>query len=111
MIEFLDLQFPADISYGSEFGPEWNTEISTVSSGYETRDAIWANPIYSGDVSYGVRSPEEMSKLIHFFHEARGQLIPFRFKDWQDYTAEIQPLQIISPTKARLIKVYGSGAN
>jgi len=110
-VDFLEIQFPSDIAYGSTFGPGWQTDVVRVASGAETRTATWANPLRRGDVSYGVKTEDEMDALLTFFIEVRGKQYGFRFKDWGDYTATDQPLLSDGGPTVQLRKVYGTGAN
>ncbi|MFP4104813.1 MAG: DUF2460 domain-containing protein [Phycisphaerae bacterium] len=108
---FLEIQFPEKISYGSDFGPAWNTDVVEVSSGREVRTQQWANPLYAGNVALGVKSPEEMRELIAFFHEVRGRTYGFRYKDWGDYQATDEALAPDGGPEVQLRKTYGTGLN
>lgn len=108
---FLDIRFPDDIAYGSEFGPRWNTDVIRTGSGYEQRTQNWSHPLYAGDVMYGVTTEEKLSALLAFFHEVRGRTYAFRFRDWGDYQASAAPLVPDGGPTLQLRKVYGTGAN
>ena len=108
---FLEIKFPDKIAYGSSFGPSWRTDVTRVASGFETRDSKWANSLYMGDVSSGIKEEPDMQELIAFFHEVRGRAYGFRFKDWGDFTATDQPLLPDGGATVQLRKVYGTGAN
>ncbi len=110
-MSFLEIQFPNDIAYGSTFGPAWRTDVVRVASGQETRDSRWANPLYRGDVSYGVKTEDEMNELIAFFHTVRGRAYGFRFRDWGDYQATDEALAPDGGSTVQLRKTYGTGAN
>ncbi len=110
-MSFLEIQFPNDIAYGSTFGPAWRTDVVRVASGQETRDSRWANPLYRGDVSYGVKTEDEMNELIAFFHTVRGRAYGFRFRDWGDYQATDEALVPDGGPTVQLRKAYGTGAN
>lgn len=82
---FHEVQFPTDISYGSLGGPERRTNIFTSTSGKESRNQVWANSRRSFNAGYGVRSMDDLYKVLTFFEERRGQFHGFRFKDWGDF--------------------------
>jgi len=77
--------FPTDISFGRPGGPEYLTDVSVLESGHEQRNSFWAEPRYSWDVGYTVRSIDKIYALLDFFHACRGRAKAFRFKDWLDY--------------------------
>ena len=116
-ISFLESpRFPEDISYGSSGGPEYKTNLVTITSGFETRNQSWQNARHKYDVSYGIRDANSVRKLLAFFHQCRGKLLGFRYKDWNDYTAVDQPViwfQFTLPltstqvSMGHLIKAYG----
>src|SRR3989304_50940 len=86
MPDFLESpRFPVDISFGAQGGPGYNTAITTVRSGRESRLARWVDSRAKYDVSYGVRTQKQLDALIAFFRTVRGQAIGFRLKDWADY--------------------------
>ena len=47
---FHEIRFPTAIAFGSTGGPERKTEIVALGSGYEERNAVWANSRRSYDV-------------------------------------------------------------
>src|SRR5690349_8215883 len=51
---FHEIQFPTAIAFHSSGGPERKTEIVTLGSGFEERNAVWANSRRRYDVGYGV---------------------------------------------------------
>jgi uncharacterized protein (TIGR02217 family) len=117
---FHEVRFPDDIGRGARGGPERRTQIVTLASGDEERNATWANSRRRYDVSYGIRRADDLATVVAFF-EARGaRLHGFRFRDWSDYRSG-PPSQTPSPfdqpvgvgggtTKAfQLIKRYASG--
>lgn len=110
-MSFLEIQFPTDISYGSSFGPGWQTNVIRIRSGHEQRNQRWANPLYRGDVAYGVKTRSQMLDLIAFFQEVRGRAHGFRFKDWQDYAVTDEVLNQDGSPTVQLIKKYGTGSN
>ena len=105
---FHDVRFPDDISYGASGGPGYNTDVITVKSGKERRNANWAMGRCSWDVSTGLKNQADLDKLIAFFRARLGKAYAFRFKDWTDYRMARQ--QVASgdgiATAFQLVKAY-----
>jgi uncharacterized protein (TIGR02217 family) len=85
MPTFHEVRFPTDIAIRSRGGPERRTEIVTLGSGREERNARWANSRRRYDAGYGIRSLALLSQVVQFFEERRGRLYGFRFKDRLDF--------------------------
>jgi len=81
---FHDVLFPLDIALKSAGGPERRTEIVTLGSGREERNARWAQSRRRYDAGYGVRTFEALASVVAFFEERRGQLYGFRWRDRLD---------------------------
>ena len=104
-------RFPDYISYGSEGGPSYSTQVDSIQSGYEARNQNWSVARYEYNVGVGVRGMDDLEALTSFFHEARGKFNTFRFKDWGDFTATSQNAVgrvLLVDGVLRLAKVYGS---
>ncbi len=84
---FDEVRFPEDISYGSIGGPEYLTKIIPLNSVNEYRNITNSLSKLRYNISYGVKTNEQISKLLTFFRARRGKAIGFRFKDWSDYSA------------------------
>ena len=110
-MSFLERQFPTDISQGSRGGPRWRTVVTQSISGQEVRLQKWSNVKASYDVSYGIKTVEDLRTVVDFFNEMRGQAYGFRFKDWLDYTATAESLVPDGSPTVQLIKTYGTGLN
>jgi uncharacterized protein (TIGR02217 family) len=82
---FHDVRFPVDISRGARGGPQRNTQVVTLASGDEERNASWADSRRLYDVAYGVRRADDLAAVIAFFEARGGRLHSFRFKDWSDW--------------------------
>ena len=117
---FHDIRFPTAIAFHSTGGPERKTEIVTLGSGFEERNAVWANSRRRYDAGYGVKSLDDLHAVIGFFEARAGRLYGFRFKDWSDFKscapgAALSPLdQAIGTgdghvTAFQLAKTYASG--
>jgi len=117
---FHEIQFPTAIAFHSSGGPERKTEIVTLGSGFEERNAVWANSRRHYDVGYGVKTLDDLHAVIAFFEARLGRLYGFRFRDFADFkscapNAALAPLdQNIgtgdgTTTQFQLIKTYISG--
>jgi len=95
-MSFAEIQFPTDVSYGSRGGPGFNTNIVVTDGGSEERVARWQSAKRQYDVRYGIKSPDQMSKVKDFFLARTGALIGFRYKDWQDYDSTAKGHSYIS---------------
>ncbi|MDO5613865.1 MAG: DUF2460 domain-containing protein [Paracoccus sp. (in: a-proteobacteria)] len=82
---FHDIRFPANLSFGSVGGPERRTEIVALTNGFEERNSPWAHSRRRYDAGMGLRSLDDMARLLDFFEARQGQLHGFRWKDWSDY--------------------------
>ena len=82
---FHEVRFPANLSFGSLGGPERRTEIVTLASGHEERNTPWAQARRRYDAGLGLRSLDDVERLIAFFEARQGMLHGFRWKDWSDF--------------------------
>lgn len=81
---FHDVLFPLDIALKSSGGPERLTDIVTLGSGREERNARWAHSRRRYDAGYGVKTLDELRAVLAFFEERRGRLYGFRWRDRLD---------------------------
>jgi len=120
-MNFHEVRFPANLSFGSVGGPERRTDVVTLANGYEERNTPWSHSRRRYDAGLGMRSLEDVETLIAFFEARRGRLFGFRWKDWADYKsapASVDPDfedQLIgtgdgSTTTFQIVKTYWSGA-
>jgi uncharacterized protein (TIGR02217 family) len=84
-MSFHDVRFPTEISRGAQGGPERRTDVVVLGSGYEERNARWANSRRSYNAGYGVTSLDALHAVIAFFEERRGRLHGFRWRDHADW--------------------------
>ena len=115
-------RFPDNIGMNSSGGPQYNTEVVILRSGFEQRNARWTYPLHTYDVASGVKTDTDLGNVIQFFNSVRGRLIGFRYKDWTDYQSA--PIgDAVTPTDQtigtgdgtitdfQLIKTYAAGSN
>ncbi|MBU6299789.1 MAG: DUF2460 domain-containing protein [Alphaproteobacteria bacterium] len=117
---FHDIRFPTAIAFHSTGGPERKTEIVALGSGFEERNAVWANSRRRYDAGSGVKTLDDLHALVAFFEARCGRLHGFRFKDAADFKS-CAPGAAVSPadqmlgsgdgatTTFRLVKTYVSG--
>ena len=119
MPAFHEIAFPLDIALGARGGPERRTEIVTVGSGREERNARWAHSRRRWNAGYGVKSLDALSAVVAFFEERRGRLYGFRWRDRLDHSSAAPGLessledQVLGAgdgerASFQLIKTYGS---
>ena len=85
MTDFHDVRFPLDIALKSRGGPQRKTDVVTLGSGREARNARWARSMRRFDAGYGVKNLAALFAVISFFEERRGMLYGFRFRDRADF--------------------------
>ena len=85
MTDFHEIRFPVDIALKSRGGPERRTDVVTLGSGRETRNARWSRSRRRFDAGYGVKSLSALAAVVAFFEERRGMLYGFRFRDQADF--------------------------
>lgn len=84
---FHHVRFPLDVALGSRGGPERATDIVTLASGAEERNARWAHSRRRYNAGYGVKSRADMQTVLAFFEERRGRFHGFLWRDALDYTS------------------------
>lgn len=81
---FHEVRFPLDVALGARGGPVRRTDVVTLASGREHRNARWAASRRRYDAGLGVRSADALHAVLAFFEERRGRLHGFRFHDRVD---------------------------
>jgi uncharacterized protein (TIGR02217 family) len=119
-MSFHEVRFPDDISRGARGGPSRRTQVVTLASGTEERNASWSVSRRRYDVAYGIRRADDLAAVVAFFEARNGRLHGFRFRDWGDYKS-CMPSQVLGPsdqlvavgdgteTEFQMIKHYTSG--
>lgn len=87
MTSFHEIRFPLDVSLQGRGGPERRTDIVTLGSNREERNARWANSRRRWEAGYGVKSLAQLQEVIAFFEERRGRLFGFRWRDRADHSS------------------------
>jgi uncharacterized protein (TIGR02217 family) len=97
MAAFHDVLFPLDIALKSAGGPERRTDVVTLGSGREERNARWAHSRRRYDAGYGIKTFEALAAVVAFFEERRGRLYGFRWRDRLDHSSAA-PGASVAPT-------------
>jgi uncharacterized protein (TIGR02217 family) len=108
---FREIQFPPDISFGGIGGPGFKTDVVSVLSGHEKRNARWSEMRHSYEVSHAVKTEAHFKAIRAFFMSVGGKRDGFRFKDWADYRTSLTEGVVdgITTTTFQLQKQYVSG--
>lgn len=107
---FHEVRFPTAIAFGSAGGPVRKTEIVALGSGYEERNAVWANSRRRYNAGYGVKSLDDLHAVIAFFEARMGRLHGFRFKDSSDFKSAL-PNAGVTPTDQTIGNGNGTATN
>jgi uncharacterized protein (TIGR02217 family) len=109
-VSFDEVRFPTDISLGASGGPERRTDIVQLASGFEERNSTWANSRRRWDAGYGVKTLDDLSKVVDFFEARMGRLYGFRWRDGMDFKS-CRPSAQISAADQALGTGTGAGAS
>lgn len=99
------------VAYGSSFGMEFNTRITSLRSGQERRNINWSAPLCHGSLLYQNLKPDDHQLVRHAHMASFGAAIPFRFKDWTDYQADDEVIGTGTGSEQvlQLVKTYRFG--
>lgn len=100
MTDFHEILLPTDFSEGSHGGPQRRTQIVTLRSGREQRNALWADSRRRFDLRYSVKTYAKLQELVAFWEERNARLYGFRFRDWSDWRSRngVDPLTPLDQT-------------
>jgi uncharacterized protein (TIGR02217 family) len=118
--DFHDVRFPVRVAFGATGGPERRTEITTLQSGLERRNARQVHGRRRFDAASGVQVLADIEAIAAFFEARRGELFSFRYRDpfdWKSCTVKNVPAATDQPlgigdgiaTVFQLTKTYGTG--
>lgn len=100
-------QFPLAVSrWGANVS--YMTDITRGRNGQESRNAVWQDPLYSFNASFGVKTYADINTLVSFFHAVKGREQSFLVKDPSDYSIARQTIGTGdgADTTFQLIKTY-----
>jgi uncharacterized protein (TIGR02217 family) len=109
---FHDVRLPDDVEKGAGGGPQFNTVVMSLATGFEQRNIQWSQARAKYDVGYGIQTKTNFNIVRDFFYARFGRAHSFRFKDWGDFE---MARQIIGQTDGatatfQVFKRYTSGA-
>ena len=81
---FHEVSFPVPLALAATGGPERRTEVVTLASGAEVRNAVWAGSRRRWDVGSAALKLDALQDLVAFFEARGGRLYGFRFRDALD---------------------------
>jgi len=84
LANFHEVSFPVPLALAASGGPERRTEVVTLASGAEARNATWAGSRRRWDVGSAVTRIEMLQAVVSFFEARGGRLNGFRFRDALD---------------------------
>ncbi|WP_035572006.1 DUF2460 domain-containing protein [Hyphomonas adhaerens] len=84
MNNFHEVSFPVPLALAASGGPERKTEVVTLASGAEARNALWAGSRRRWDVGSAVTRLDTLQAVVAFFEARGGRLSGFRFRDALD---------------------------
>ena len=84
LAKFHEVSFPVPLALAATGGPERRTEVVTLASGGEARNAVWAGSRRRWDVGSAALKLDAVQALVEFFEARRGRLHGFRFRDAMD---------------------------
>ncbi|MEM1391035.1 MAG: DUF2460 domain-containing protein [Pseudomonadota bacterium] len=85
--DFHDVVFPLALAAGARGGPERRTEVLTLASGQEVRNAVWSGSRRRWDIGGAVDTLTKLHDVIAFFEARQGRLHAFRFRDPMDWSS------------------------
>jgi len=84
---FHDCVFPLALGMEATGGPEFQTRIALLASGFEQRNADWTQARMRYDAGLGVRSDADLAILVDFFRARRGRAHGFLLLDPLDHSS------------------------
>lgn len=105
---FYEIRFPESISIKSTTSINFNTNITSSKNGKEHRIINRSESIMIYDIVSGIKSKQDIEEVIKLFRLVKGRAIGFRYKDWLDYSATKQQIDIGDGEKIKfqLLKTY-----
>ena len=77
---FHEVSFPMSLAFGTTGGPERRNDIVLLSNGFESRNARWRSARRRFDAGSGIKSADDLYRLVAFYEARQGSLYGFRFR-------------------------------
>lgn len=103
--------FAEGADWGFEGGPGYLTGVVDLENGFEDRDSQWKYPKHEYSAAFSNMKEDSRDYFISIFHACRGRRHSFMFKDYNDYFAVDEPLNVEAGTTntVQLYKTYTFG--
>ncbi len=106
-MNYLDIDFPEDLSLCFSGGPEFLTSISSTKNKFEIRNQIWTYPRYKYSLINKTCGKKIYNQLLNFFLICKGRKMAFNFLDINDCYIKKQKIGI-GDGKNLKFKIYKS---
>lgn len=112
-MSFHNVEFSRNVAYGARGGPQFNTTVHELASGFERRNINWSKARCRYAIALSNRNPEQMNDVLDFFYARYGRAYSFLFYDHKDHTITNQQIGIGNGTQTafQIYKTYTSAGN
>lgn len=108
MQAFVEERLDVGIDYGAVGGPQWSTDVVEFGSGFEHRNAHWADARGRWELGERNVTLSDLQYLQTFFRARRGRAQGFRYRDWNDWDVADEALAPDGTPTVQLIKTYSN---
>lgn len=98
-MDFIEKRLLDKVSFGSQSGLEFKTDIKQMRNGFESRLSLWAEPLRPLNVVFKMLTPDNRAALEDAFLVCKGSAIGFRFRDPLNYECKNMFLGIADGTE------------
>ena len=91
-MDFIEKRLLDKVSFGSQSGLEFKTDIKQMRNGFESRLSEWSEPLRPLNVVFRLLTPTDRAQLEDAFIVCKGRATGFRFRDPLNYKVDLQPL-------------------
>lgn len=111
-MEFVDIEFPRRIAFHATAEPEWMTQLTALSSGFESTNQNWSQARHAYEVGLAIRKASDYLLVKTHFHTMRGRAKSFPFLDPIDHkVSQAAGVTAASGSNWQLFYRYGTGAD
>jgi uncharacterized protein (TIGR02217 family) len=108
---FHEIRLDVKHAYGATGGTQYNSLVVKAPSKFEQRFQLSEGGYYEGSIDFKDKTRTQMEELDRFFRGRRGIVYGFRFKNWDDYTAEDEDVVAVDGMHGLLYKNYADVVN
>lgn len=103
------ITFPPKIAVGALRDTDWSTTVNRTFGGWSQRNSNRSRAVHSWDLSFAVRVVSDYRAIESHFHQSRGQLHTFPFKDYLDFEVAQADgvLTLVSGSIYQMYRRYG----